>query len=389
MVKLRTAILSFTLASAGLWAQPGRGPAVRSPEVSPDGKVTFRLRAPEAKEVAVTGIGQRLPMTKDEQGVWSATTAVLEPDLYTYAFSMDGVSFSDPGNPLFKSAYGAAGSSMVRVPGAAPWNPGAGPYGAVTHHTYHSAVIGDDRDYYVYTPPNYDSHSKTPYPVLFLLHGLGDDAAGWLNVGAANVILDNLINQGKAKPMIMVNTLGYGTPDGTRGAMGPAMIPAFAKALVEEVMPQVEKNYRAAKDRNHRAIAGLSMGGAESLYTGLNYLDRFAYIGSFSGAFTMWPRADPAPPQPGGAGRGGRGSQTRTDADFAKIFPNLTPKTNSQLRLVWIACGLDDGLNAVNRQFKTWLKSKDIKFTDVEVPGYAHVWPLWRRNLSALAPLLF
>ena len=389
-MSFRSTILSLTLVGASLWAQPGRGPAVRSPEVSADGKVTFRLRAPNAKDVAVTGIGQRLAMAKDEQGVWSATTAALEPDLYTYAFSVDGATFSDPGNPLFKSAYGAGNQSMVRVPGAAPWNPGEGPRGAVTHHMYHSAAIGDDRDYYVYTPPNYDSHRKDPYPVLFLLHGLGDDAAGWLNVGAANVILDNLINQGKAKPMIMVNTLGYGTPDGTRGAMGPTMIPTFAKALVEEVMPQVEKNYHAAKDRNHRAIAGLSMGGAESLYTGLNYLDRFAYIGSFSGAFTMWPRANPpAPAQPGGAGRGGRGPQTMEDADFAKVFPNITPKTASQLRLVWIACGADDGLLAVNRQFKTWLKSRDIQFTDLEVPGYAHVWPLWRRNLTELAPLLF
>jgi enterochelin esterase-like enzyme len=287
----------------------------------------------------------------------------------------------------------------VRVPGTAPWNPGAGPYGAVTHCTYHSAIVGDDRDYYVYTPPNYDSERKDPYPVLFLLHGLGDDASAWLNVGAANVILDNLINQGKAKPMIMVNTLGYGTPDGTRGAMGATMIATFAKALVEEVLPQVEKNYHAAKDRNHRAIAGLSMGGAESLYTGLTYMDRFAYIGSFSGAFVMWPRANPAPPPEGGAARGGRaeggragggrGPQRMDDADFAKAFPNLTAKSSSQLRLIWIACGADDGLNTVNRQFKAWLKSKDVQFQDLEIPGYAHVWPLWRRNLAELAPLLF
>jgi enterochelin esterase family protein len=275
---------------------------------------------------------------------------------------------------------------MVRVPGTAPWNPGAGPYGAVTHYTYRSSVVGDDRDYYVYTPPNYDSHRKDPYPVLFLLHGLGDDAAGWETVGAANVILDNLIDQGKAKPMIMVNTLGYGTPDGPRGAMGPDMIPAFARTVLEEVLPQVEKNYHAATDREHHAIAGLSMGGAESMYIGLNYLDQFAYIGSFSGAFVMWPRAEPAPaPTPGG----GRGQRTMEDADFAKNFPNVTAKTNSQLRLVWIACGADDGLLAVNRQFKTWLKLKEIAFTDLEIPGYAHVWPLWRRNLADLAPLLF
>ena len=384
----RSTVLSLTLLGAGLWAQPGRGPApVRSPEVSTDGKVTLRVRAPNAKEVAVTGLGERLPMVKDDQGVWSVTTAPLQPDLYTYSFSVDGATFNDSANPLFKTSYGSAGQSMVRVPGAAPWNPGAGPFGAVTHYVYHSAVVGDDRDYYVYTPPNYDSHRKDPYPVLFLLHGLGDDASGWETVGAANVILDNLINQGKAKPMIMVNTLGYGTPDGSRGAMGANMIPALART--EEVLPQVEKNYHAAKDRDRHAIAGLSMGGAESLYVGFNYLDHFAYIGSFSGALIMWPRANPAPPRPAGAGRGGRGPQTMQDDDFAKALPNLNAKTNSQLRLLWIACGADDGLLAVNRQFQTWLKSKDIRFTAQEVPGYAHVWPLWRRNLAELAPLLF
>src|SRR5262249_35055508 len=149
-----------------------------------------------------------------------------------------------------------------------------GPRGSVTHHFYKSALIGDNRDYFVYTPPNYDPKRATPYPVFFLLHGLGDDAAAWLNVGAANVILDNLINQGKAQPMIMVNTLGYGTAEGTRGAMSADMIPTFAKALVEEVLPQVEKSYHAARDRLQHAIAGLSMGGAESIYTALHYSDR-------------------------------------------------------------------------------------------------------------------
>jgi enterochelin esterase family protein len=392
-MNLRSTLLSLAVACA-VWAQPGRGPAVKSPEVSADGKVTFRLRAPNAKEVAVTGMGDRLAMTKDEQGIWSATTGVLPPDLYTYAFSVDGMTVNDPGNGLFKTSYGSAGQSMVRVPGDAPWNPGAGPFGAVTHVTYHSALIGDDRDYYVYTPPNYNPKRKDPYPVLFLLHGLGDDASGWETAGAANVILDNLINSGKAKPMIMVNTLGYGTPDGPRGAMGAAMIPTFGKALIEEVLPQVEQNYHAAKDREHRAIAGLSMGGAESLYVGLNNLDRFAYVGSFSGAFVMWPRANPAPPPAAGTtpegGRGGRGGgQSMVDDDFAKNFPNLSAKANSQLRLLWIACGSDDGLMTVNRQFRTWLKSKDLKFTELEIPGFAHVWPLWRRNLAELAPQLF
>jgi enterochelin esterase family protein len=408
IVKLRTAVLLAACAALTLEAQPA-GPArggpfgggVRSPEVAADGKVTFRLRAPNAKEVFVTGIpGQRLAMLKDEQGLWTATSEPLKPDIYTYSFSVDGATFTDPGNPRFKTAYANAGQSLLHVPGAAPWHPQDGPRGAVTRHFYKSAIVGDNREFYVYTPPNYDATRGGPYPVLFLLHGLGDDASAWLNVGAANVILDNLINQGKAKPMIMVNTLGYGTPEGPRTAMAPGMIPAFAKALVEEVLAQVEKAYRVARDRNQRAIAGLSMGGAEALYTGLNYLDRFSYIGSFSGAFVMWPRATvPAPPPatsssaagtPSAApGRTGRGPQSLQPADFEKTFPALTAKANSQLRLVWIACGTEDGLNGVNRQFKAWLKSKEIQFTDLEIPAYGHVWPLWRQNLAEFAPLLF
>jgi enterochelin esterase-like enzyme len=383
-----TKALVFLLAAASLWAQPGRGPApVRSPEISADGKVTFRLRAPNAREVAVTGIGQRLAMTKDEQGVWSATSDTLKPDLYTYMFSVDGLSVVDPGNGQFKTSFASAGNSLLRVPGPSLVEPAAGPRGVVAHHFYHSALIGDDRDYYVYTPPNYDANRKEAYPVFFVLHGLGDEASSWLNVGAANTILDNLINQGKAKPMIMVNTLGYGTPDGPRGAMGPSMIPTFAKALVEEVLPQVEKTYRVAKDRNSRAIAGLSMGGAESLYTGLNNIDKFAYIGSFSGAFVMWPRANPQPAAP--APGGGRGPRTMDTADFDKSFPNLTAKSASQLKLLWMACGTEDGLLGVNRQFAGWLKSKDIQFTNLEIPNYAHVWPLWRQNLAEIAQLLF
>jgi enterochelin esterase-like enzyme len=394
-MKLTTVILSTALAAllvqpTSLWGQGGRGAApVKSPEISADGRVTFHLRAPNAKEVFVTGIGQRLAMQKNEQGVWTATTDPLKPDIYTYSFSVDGATFNDPGNPLMKSAYGNEGQSMVSVPGPVAWEPAEGPRGVVAHHQFKSAIIDAERDYYVYTPPNYDANRREAYPVLFLLHGLGDDAAGWLNVGAANTILDNLINEGNAKPMIMVNTLGYGTADGTAGAMSANMIPTFAKSLVEEVLPQVEKSYHVAKDRNQRAIAGLSMGGAESLYIGLNYLDHFAYIGSFSGAFVMWPRANPPAANAGrGGGRGGA-PQSMEAADFEKNFPSLNAKTNAQLRLVWIACGLDDGLLTVNRQFKEWMKSKDVQFTDVEVPGYAHVWPLWRQNLTGLAPLLF
>jgi len=360
------------------------GAAIVSPEIAPDGRVTFRLRAPNAREVFVTGFGQRLAMTKNEQGVWTATTSdPLKPDIYTYSFNVDGTSFNDPQNSNFKTAFGNAGTSLLRVPGSAPWDPTSVPRGSITHHFYKSGVIGDERDYYVYTPPNYDRNRKEPYPVLYLFHGLTDDAAGWISVGAANVILDNLIAQGKAKPMIMVNTLGYGTTDGQgRTTMtGPEQMPNFTNALLTEVIPAIEKNYNASKNRTDRAIAGLSMGGAESLYVGLNHLDKFAYIASFSGAFVMWE----------GVGGGGRGApQPAVDpAAFAKHFPALDAKSNSQIKMLWIVCGTADGLIGINRQFKDWLKTKNVTFTETEVPDVAHVWPLWRQNLAEVAPKLF
>jgi enterochelin esterase-like enzyme len=370
--------------AAGRGGGPGAAP-IRSPEIAADGRVTFRLRAPNAKEVIVVGFGQKLPMQRDEQGVWSATSEPLKPEIYTYAFSVDGATFNDPNNGYFKTSYRGGWQSQFRVPGTAAWDPGSGPRGAITRHFYRSAVAGDDRDYYVYTPPGYDRNRKEPYPVLYLLHGLGDDAYGWISAGSANTILDNLIAQGKAKPMIMVNTLGYGTADvllGGRGNLGgEQMISNFAKTVLNEVMPQVEKDYRVTTDRNQRAIAGLSMGGAEALYTGLNNLDKFAWVASFSGAFVMWP----------GVGGGGRGAAAPPvdPAAFAKNFPALDAKANSRLRLLLVTCGTDDGLIGINRQFKDWLTSKEIKFTGTEIPGVGHVWSLWRQDLAGLAPLLF
>ena len=414
MSVVRTTLAAWALAGLALMAQqPGAGrgggpPApIVSPEVAADRRVTFRLRAPNAQEVALTGLGQRQPMVKDERGVWSVTTGPLDPDIYTYAFSVDGATFNDPSNSTLKTSYRGGGQSQFRVPGDAPWNPTDVPRGAIAHHFYKSSIIGDNRDFYVYTPPNYDPARREPYPVLYLLHGLGDDASGWITTGAANVILDNLIAQGKARPMVMVNTLGYGTADmlvGGRGSLGgDQMMANFANALISEVMPQVEKAYHVSKDRNQRALAGLSMGGAETLYTALNHPDQFAWVSSFSGAFVMWPgvgggrgpaaaapAAAPGPPAGTPAAPAGRGAAAPVDPDaFARNFPALTSKVNAQFKLLEITCGTDDGLNAINRQFKDWLKSKDIKFVDGEKPGFAHVWPLWRRNLAELAPQLF
>jgi enterochelin esterase-like enzyme len=389
-------------APAGAQGRGGRGgrggaAAIRSPEVNPDGRVTFRFRSPNAQTVTVAMGQTELPMTKDDQGVWSVTSEPLKPDYYTYALNVDGTRINDPANRTVQTSFGSFASMFV-VPGPEPWLPHADvPRGALTRHTFHSTVAGDDREFFVYTPAGYQARRAQPYPVLYLLHGLGDDAERWMNGGGANVILDNLIAAGKAVPMVVVTTLGYGVPNGPAGAMAPQNLNGYTKSLLDEVMPQVNQHYNVSRDREQTALAGLSMGGAETLFTGLNNLDKFAWLGSFSGAFVMWPRVSTPPPAPapeapaaGGRGRGGRGGGAPlTVADFAAAFPKLDASVNARIRMLWLVCGTADSLIDVNRQFKDWLRSKNVQFTEQEVPDMAHVWPLWRQNLTDMAQKLF
>ena len=380
-------------------AQPGPfgGQPLRSPEVSPDGAVTFRLRAPDAREVSVRGITpQPIALKRDEQGVWSVTTTPLKPDLYSYSFLVDGLTVPDPSNSRTRPAYYGISESSVLVPGDNPWTPRPGvERGTVARHSFRSAIAGDDRQYLVYTPANYDPTRKEPYPVLYLLHGLFDDADAWTEVGAANVILDNLIAQGKAEPMVMVNTLGYGNADGPAGHLREDMLPSFGRILLEEVLPRVESEYKVSKQRADRAIAGLSMGGAEATLIGLSQLDTFAWVGSFSGAYNLWPLTRPmlAPP-PAGESPADARERFRRElvldvAGLPRSFPSLDAAANSRLRLLWINCGTDDVLIGVNRQFKEYLDARGVKVTYTEVPGVGHVWPFWRQSLADLVPLLF
>ncbi len=362
----------FCLATVTVSFAQQQPPPIQSPEVQSDGRVTFRFRDPNAQKVLVNVEGGKAPyvMQKDEQGVWSVTTDPLAPDLYGYSFDADGVHLLDPSNVQIKPNLLGL-NNIVHVPGASPlpWEMTDIPHGEIHHHFYKSNIIGDNRDYYVYTPPGYDPNGRTRYPVLYLLHGYSDDASAWTAVGKANLILDSLIAQGKAKPMIIVMTLGYGAPEIVQhtGGLGNAALRDrnynnFREALIQEVMPSIEKEYKAATSRDSRAIAGLSMGGAESLLTGLNRLDKFSWIGSFSA---------------GGIGN-----------DFAADFPQLSATANSKIHLLWIACGTDDRLITPNRELIAWLKSKDIRLTQIETPGM-HTWMVWRRNLIDFTPLLF
>lgn len=350
-----------------------------SPEVSADNRATFRLRDPNAKTVMVMVDGmpkpgeteKPLPMTKDDHGVWSVTTDPLDPDFYGYEFIADGVSLDDPSNSHLTPNLLSHGSQLhVPGPTSLPWEVGDVPHGVIHHHFYHSKIVGDDRDYYVYTPPNYDPHAKAAYPVLYLLHGYSDDASGWTAVGRANVILDNLIAEGKARPMLIVMTLGYGAPEVLQNGWRLAghmdlfqkNYERFRDALLGEVIPAIESSYHVSKDRKDRAIAGLSMGGSESLFTGLNALDHFAYIGAFSA---------------GGL-----------NDDYAKDFPSIDASANDKLKVFWISCGEGDHLLAPNAKLRDWLQSKGVKVQWVETPG-VHQWQVWRRNLANFTVQLF
>ena len=369
---LATLLLAELVPSRHSHAQT-QPPPVVSPEVHSDNRVTFRLRAPNAKEVSVSieGTTKPTPMQKDDQSTWSFTSDPLTPDFYGYSFIVDGVNNFDPSNHAVKPNF-LHRASEVHVPGSASltWETNDVPHGEIHHHFYKSAVVGDHRDYYVYTPPGYDPAGKQTYPVLYLLHGYSDDASAWTAVGRANVILDNLIAQGKAKPMLIVMTLGYGEPKilepnsgGFRDrSLTDRNFSRFREALLTEVIPRIESEYRAQKDRNSRAIAGLSMGGAESLLTGLNTLEKFAWIGAFSsGGFSP---------------------------EFDKEFPALDANSGKQIKLLWIACGTEDHLIDINRDLRKWLASKSIPHTDMETPGM-HTWMVWRRNLTDFAQLLF
>jgi len=360
-------ILLTLLAATPVSSQP-----LVSPEVRADGRVTFRLKAPSATNVQVHCEGvKESRMENDGQGVWSLTTSPLEPDIYSYSFTVDGLRTIDLNNPLMK--YNLLNSeSQVHVPGPATllWELSDVPHGQIHHHFYKSAVACDDRDFYVYTPPGYDPSARKRYPVLYLLHGYSDDASAWTWVGFANVILDNLIARKEAMPMIIVMPLGYGTMEVVKAGWGGPRwrelfqinMDKFKQAFLEEVMPQAEKAYRILPEANARAIAGLSMGGSESLLVGINNLDRFAWIGAFSSG----------------------GLNTNFDAQF----PKLDKKANDRLRLLWIGCGEQDGLLAGNRQFSEWLTTREIRHTWVQTPGQ-HSFRVWRRYLAQFAPLLF
>jgi enterochelin esterase family protein len=349
-------LLVMCLLTGALFAAP--------PEVHSDRRVTFRLRAPKASSVSVEVQFVQGPqaMTKGEDGVWSVTLGPAEPDIYEYSFVVDGLQVSDPANSWLKF-WGGAAKNLVEVPGEKPmfFEQQDVPHGTVHIHKYRSKSLGVTRGLYVYTPPGYETSKDTKYPALYLLHGMGDTEDTWTVVGRANVIADNLIAQGKAQPMVIVMPYGH-TPSAPPDMRSIGRYEAFGKDLIEDAIPYVQGSYRVSADRKDRAIAGLSMGGGQSLTVGLGNLDLFGWVGAYSSAI---PRPE--------------------NLDGLLAEPKLI---NKQLNLLWIGCGKSDFLFDANQKFIERLKAENIKHV-AHISDGGHEWRVWRRYLNEFVPLLF
>jgi enterochelin esterase-like enzyme len=391
----RIAALAILITSISAWAQEqpaaeqrgggrgggrggrgGRGgPQVVSPEVSEDHKITFRLAAPQAQSVRLTatdihGLGQAATLTKGENGVWSTTVGPVEPGAYRYNFNVDGVATIDPRSPAI-SESNANVWSLVYLPGADFMETKNVPHGSVAAVHYFSTALNTWRRLHVYTPPGYETNNEK-YPVFYLLHGAGDNDDSWTSVGRANYILDNLIAAKKARPMVVVMTAGHtpsapGPPNAARGGGGfLSATDAFAKEFVTDVMPLVEKRYRVMTDRAHTAMAGLSMGGSQTLNIAIPNLQRFAYIGVFSSGLIG--EAD--------------GWESRNLA----MLDNASLKKGT--KLVWFSTGKDDTLMPTTKATVDLLKKHAFNVAFEESPG-AHTWINWRNYLNIFAPQLF
>ena len=367
---LRTSLLTASFAFSSLLL--AQAPPVPRPfyEVHPDRTVTFQLRAPDAADVKLSGdfLPAAQALKKGADGTWSITVRPLNPAVYNYSYIVDGVSVLDPVNPMIK-AGDRSSQSMFEVPAdkPAPYDMQPVVHGTVHINWYASKSLGVPRGMYVYTPPGYE-HSKAKYPVLYLLHGSGDTESGWVTVGRANLILDNLIAAGKAKPMIIV--MPYGRPQqavtlGPSRAQPQAAGNGFENDLLQDVIPFVEKLYRVSARPDHRAIAGLSMGGGQALQVGLGHLDTFHSVGAFSAA----------------------GRSQNYEETYKGVFADPAA-SNKKLKLFYIACGKADRLFAGSQSLHEALDKRQIKHTFV-ASEEGHVWRNWQNYLVDFTPQLF
>ena len=363
--RLGCAVLSLlVLVCPASRARAQRSQPIISPEVHEDRRVTFRLRAPQAERVEVNvefARGNQL-MKKDENGLWSVTLGPAEPDIYSYSFTVDGLQVVDPANSWLKVWLRTA-QNLVEVPGDEPmfFQEQQVPHGTVHRHRYQSKSLGVTRGLCVYTPPGYEANRRAKYPVLYLFHGFGDDESAWTVVGRANVIVDNLLVQNKAKPLVIVMPYGH-TPSAPPEMRSIGRYEAFEKDLVQDVIGYVEKSYRVSAEQKDRAVAGLSMGGGQSLTVGLGNLETFGWVGAFSSAIPK-------------------------DEKLEKLLAE--PKSiNDKLNLLWIGCGRKDFLFDANQKLFERLRAEGIEHV-AHITDGAHEWRIWRSYLNEFVPLLF
>jgi enterochelin esterase-like enzyme len=342
-------------------------PRLISPEVNPDRTIVFRLLAPQAAKVVLSFSGMK-PMTRNDNGIWAATVGPMEPEIYQYNFVVDGLRVLDPANRNLKNGR-TPDASIVEVPGNPPRfdEPQAVPHGALTIRAYVSTPLKKPRKLYVYTPPQYDREPDRRFPVLYLRHGNGDTEENWSDTGRAGTILDNLIAQRKAVPMIIV--MPNGDTD-LSAAPGGSLegIELVGQELLTDIIPMIDGTYRVAPGRENRAIAGLSMGGGQAFTIGLKHMEQFAWVGEFSSGLV-------------------------SDADFKleKHLPGFLDHpddVNRKLKLLFLSCGKDDPRYPGQLDLADTLKAHGIQYVWYPTPG-VHEWKVWRHSLAEFAQKAF
>ncbi len=341
------------------------------PYINSNGQVTFRVTAPLAKKVQVIGRDNKIPfgekptdLTRGENGIWTVTISI-NPGFHYYQLIIDGTPVNDPASKTY-FGWGQASSGLeIPHPQIDFDKPLPVPHGEIRERWYQSQVTGKLRRAFIYTPPDYNTNIKRKYPVLYLQHGAGENERAWTKQGKANFILDNLINSGRAVPMIIVMDNGYARKPGVELPDGSWGNEAFGEVVIKDLIPLIDNQYRTINHRNYRAIAGLSMGGGQALEVGLNNLDKFSWVGGFSSLLKDFD----------------------IDKSYNRVFAEPV-LTNLKLNLLWLGCGIQDDFYITNKSAHQELEEAGIQHTWVSSEG-GHEWLVWRRYLRDFASKIF
>jgi enterochelin esterase-like enzyme len=342
------------------------------PRIMEDLSVAFKIKAPEAKKVQID-LGKLYDMTKDELGNWTVITAPQVPGFHYYSLVIDGVKVVDPASETFYGMSRMASAIEIPEKGVDFYDIKNVPHGAVSSKYYFSKVTNSWRRLYVYTPPGYDTNLKEKYPVMFIQHGGGEDERGWVTQGRTDIILDNLIVSGKAKPMIVVMSNGN-VSTGSTGGYSSAGMAAFKSEMTQNIVPFIDKNFRTIPTVKNRALCGLSMGGGQAFYTGLESLDCFASVGVFSSGIF-----------------GGISNPTGKEFDAEKEIPGLLSKSqsfNDKLKLFYVSVGEQDPRFEHTKKAVKKFRDSGLKVEFSSFPGN-HEWQVWRKSLHDFASRIF